>query len=68
MLGNDGMRIENHTRLGPMHEGTHVELICEANHGRPTPKVTWYNGTHEMKGKFSSFFYSHFFFVSLVRI
>lgn len=51
MLDNDGIRLENHTILGPMHEGSRVELICEANHGRPTPKVTWYNGTAELEGK-----------------
>lgn len=68
MLGNDGTRLDNYTILGPMHEGSHVELICEANHGRPTPKVTWYNGTHEMKGKTTLFFFMRFFLFSFFLI
>lgn len=50
IVGNDGVPMGNATMLGPLDEGTHVELICEANGGRPVPKVSWYNGTKEMKG------------------
>lgn len=54
ILGVDGVAKGNASMLGPLDEGTHVELICEAIHGRPTPQVKWFNGTKPLKALYSS--------------
>lgn len=51
IITTEGAALSNSSILGPYDEGTHVTLNCEAHGGRPTPKVSWYNGTHEIKGK-----------------
>lgn len=54
ILGVDGVTMANTSMLGPHDEGTQIELICEANAGRPTPKVYWYNGTKQLNALYSS--------------
>lgn len=49
ILDNQGISLGNASVLGPKEEGTEVDIICEALGGKPIPKVTWYNGTTEIK-------------------
>ncbi|KAL3285415.1 hypothetical protein HHI36_019517, partial [Cryptolaemus montrouzieri] len=46
---NQGTPLVNSSILGPKDEGTDVEIICEAEGGKPVPMVRWYNRTTELK-------------------
>lgn len=34
--------------IGPYDENSNVLLICEAEGGKPSPKVEWYSGNHRL--------------------
>ncbi|XP_065160558.1 uncharacterized protein nrm isoform X4 [Atheta coriaria] len=54
ILNSKGESMGNASMLGPYDEGTFIELTCQAHSGRPTPKVSWYNGTTNLKAPYSS--------------
>ena len=37
--------------VGPFNEGTELRLLCESGGGKPIPRVTWYNGSQIISGK-----------------
>ncbi|XP_025836985.1 hemicentin-2 isoform X3 [Agrilus planipennis] len=54
LIGSNGRSLGNESILGPINEGTNIEITCEANGGRPVPKVIWYNGSKEIEASYSS--------------
>ncbi|XP_057661910.1 titin isoform X1 [Diorhabda carinulata] len=47
--GGDHTPLPNATVIGPLEEEDEIDLICEATGGKPTPIVSWYNGTTYLK-------------------
>ena len=48
----DGRDISSSSIIGPFHEGYELRLTCESGGGKPIPRVTWYNGSNVISGKF----------------
>ncbi|XP_066154008.1 uncharacterized protein nrm [Euwallacea fornicatus] len=48
IIGIDGSPMKNGSILGPKEEGDEVDLVCEAGSGKPTPRVSWYNGSTQI--------------------
>lgn len=52
----DGSPIDNGTEIGPFDEDTTLTLVCESGGGKPVAKVTWWNGSQALAGKYSETF------------
>lgn len=47
----EGQKLEN--VIGPYDEGSNVHLICEAEGGKPPPKVEWYQGARLLDSSYT---------------
>ena len=47
----EGQKLES--VIGPYDENSNVLLICEAEGGKPSPKVNWYSGSRLLDSSFT---------------
>lgn len=49
MMNKDDTVIRNGSTIGPLTEGSRLEVICEVRDARPQPVVAWYRSAQKLK-------------------
>ncbi|CAG0881461.1 unnamed protein product [Darwinula stevensoni] len=50
-----GVQVKVGRILGPVNEGTYVELLCRCRHGDPSPQLRWFRGDVVIDGTWEVF-------------
>lgn len=53
IVDENGVTVENATKLKTVDEGTTITLRCEAHGGRPIPSVTWQKNGKVLKSEYA---------------